>query len=93
MFKKSFWEEIRKGIKIGKAGFCVVLDNKNFLSERRKDGPDSIDLELWTEFELKVGNCEPFEIFELGRTAEVNYVPNFSTGVGGGGWDMNYLGF
>lgn len=47
-----------------------------FASGRGKDGLDSIDLELWTIFELKVGNWEPFEIFELGRTEEVNYAPN-----------------
>ena len=41
------------------------------------DGPDNIDLEWWVKYELIVGNWEPFEILELGRTVEVNYVPNF----------------
>lgn len=49
-----------------------------FLSGRRKDGPDSIDFELWTKFELRAGIWESFEMFESGGTAEVNYVPNFS---------------
>lgn len=39
-----------------------------------------IVLELWTTFELKVGNWEPFEIFELSKTAEVNYAPNLPNG-------------
>lgn len=62
---------------MGKQGrFCVVLEDKNFLSEREKGGPDSVDFELWS----KSGSWEPLGIFELGRIAQVNYIPDPVTG-------------